>query len=142
MSSNSNIATHDGIVISSANGKVCVEMQVVSACSICKSHEKCAFVDKDKKVVEIDTDNWQQYNVGQNVIVSVNESLGLLAVLLAYILPALIIVGSVVLLSSLCQSEVVAASVSIVIIAVYFIVLYRFRNRLQKKFTFSLTKNQ
>ena len=126
------IASHDGVVVSIQQQKVTVEMHVVSACSTCKAHEKCAFVDKDNKIVEIETPHWDDYSVGDNVIVSVDESLGLFAVLLAYILPALVIVGSVVLLSTLALSEVLVALSTIAITVLYFLVLYRAHSRLQK----------
>ncbi|MBQ6236962.1 MAG: SoxR reducing system RseC family protein [Bacteroidales bacterium] len=136
------IATHDGVVVSIQEQKVTVEMHVISACSTCKAHEKCAFVDKDDKIVQIETPDWKDYAVGDNVIVSVDESLGLLAVLLAYILPAILIIGSVVLLSRISDSEVLVAFTSIAITALYFLILYRAHHRLQKKFSFSLKKEE
>ena len=134
------IATHDGIVIAVEEGLVRVEMHVVSACSSCKAHEKCAFVDKDDKIVEVETPDWKEYQEGDSVTVSVNEGLGLLAVLLAYFLPAVIIIAAVVLISQLTQSEALAAVVPIVLIAIYFVILYKLRDRLQRKFTFGIKK--
>ena len=136
----SQIASHDGTVIAVAPHLVKVEMHVVSACSSCKAHASCTFVDKADKVVEVETDEWKNYNEGDTVTVTVNESLGLLAVLLAYILPALLLIAAVILLSVFTHSELVAAALPIAIVAVYYLILYRFRNRLQKKFSFGLTK--
>ena len=134
----SSIATHDGTVLDAQPGLVKVQMHVVSACASCKAHEKCAFVDKADKVVDVETDDWQQYSPGDSVIVSVNEGLGLLAVLLAYILPAVLILASVILLSLYTNSEALAAIAPILLITVYFLLLYRYRSRLQRKFTFGL----
>lgn len=136
----SQIATHDGKVITSADGVVKVEMHVLSACSSCKAHEKCAFVDKADKVVDVETNDWKEYHEGDCVVVSVNEGLGLLAVLLAYLLPAVIIIGTVVLLSCLTDSEAIAAIVPIALIAIYFILLYKLHDRLQRKFSFGIAK--
>ena len=134
------IATHPGTVIESRNGIVKVEMHVLSACSSCKGHEKCAFVDKADKTVEVETDEWHQYNTGDKVTVSVNESLGLLAVLLAYFLPAVLMTACVVVLSIITGSELIAALVPIIVTAVYFVILYLCRDKLQRKFTFGLSK--
>ena len=138
MSNNSSIATHDGVVIGIQPGKISIEMQVVSACASCKAHEKCAFVDKDRKVVEIETAESDKYHIGDNVTVCVNESRGLLAVLFAYLLPALLLVGSVVLLTLLSASETLVATATILLIAAYFLLLFLLRTKLQKKFTFTL----
>ena len=136
----SQIATHDGTVLTVEPNKVIVEMHVVSACSNCKGHDKCAFVDKADKKVEVETADWKDYTAGDNVIVSVNESLGLVAVLLAYILPAVILIASVVLLSVFTGSEVLAALVPLALVAIYFLILYCYRNKLQKSFTFGIEK--
>ena len=134
------IATHDGKVIAVEPGLVRVEMHVVSACSSCKAHEKCAFVDKDDKVVEVETPDWKEYHESDTVIVSVNEGLGLLAVLLAYFLPAVLLIAAVVVLSLLTKSEALAAVIPIALIAIYFIILYKLRDSLQRKFTFGIKK--
>lgn len=136
----SQIATHDGKVISVSPDIVEVEMHVLSACSSCKAHEKCAFVDKADKIVEVETPEWNKYNVGDDVIVSVDEGLGMRAVLLAYLVPAIILVAALVTMSVLTESQALAALVPIALVATYFLVLYRLRDRLQRKFTFGLTK--
>lgn len=137
----SQIATHPATVISSKPNTVTVEMHVLSACSSCKGHEKCAFVDKADKIVNVDTPLWQQYSIGDKVTVAVNESLGLLAVLLAYFLPALLIIASVITTSILSSSELLAALVPIALIILYFILLYLKRNKLQRRFTFAISKD-
>ena len=136
----SQIATHDGIVTATKEGVVNVKMHVVSACSSCKAHEKCGFTDSAEKVVEVETANWREYAEGDRVTVSVNEGMGLMAVLIAYFLPAVIIVASVVLLSHYTHSEAIAATVPIALIAIYFVILYKFREKLQRKFSFGIKK--
>lgn len=136
----SRIATHDGKVISVSDGKVTVEMHVISACSSCKAHEKCAFVDKADKIVEVETSEWATYHEDEQVIVSVNESRGLLAVLLAYLLPALLLIASVVLVTLFTGSEGLAALVTLVVVSAYYLLLWRFHSRLQRKFSFGIQK--
>lgn len=136
------IATHDGKVLAVDNGVVKVEMHVVSACSSCKAHEKCSFVDKADKIVEVETPDWKSYHEGDMVTVSVNEGLGLLAVLLAYFLPSVIIIASVIVLSLFTNSELLAALAPILLIAIYFMLLYKLRDKLQHKFSFGITKKQ
>lgn len=134
------IAKHEGIVTAIENGLVKVEMHVLSACASCKAHEKCGFVDKADKVVEVETPEWQQYHVGDKVMVSVNDSLGLLAVLLAYFLPAIVIIAAVIVLSIYTMSEGLVALIVIALIAIYFVILYFMRDKLQKKFSFGIER--
>ena len=65
---------------------------------------------------------------------------GLLAVLLAYILPAVVILATFALLFSLHLSELWVALITLVAVALYGGILYLCRNRLQQKFTFRLAK--
>ena len=136
------ITRHTGTVVSVSDGMVKVEMHVMSACGSCKAHDKCGFGETAEKIVEIATDDWNSYSVGEKVVVSVNEGLGLLAVLLAYVLPAIVIVASVALLSAYTGSELLSALLPIAIVAVYYIVLYLFRSRLQNKFGFGISKRE
>lgn len=132
------IARHDGIVIAVEEGIVKVQMHVVSACASCKAHDKCAFVDKAEKTVEVETPDWKDYCVGQNVVVSVNESMGLLAVLLAYFIPAVLLVATVMVFSRMQFSEGIVALLTLAIVTVYYLFLYLGRNSLQKNFSFRL----
>ena len=97
--------------------------------------------NKADKVVEVETADWKQYSIGDGVTVSVNEGLGLYAVLLAYILPALIIVGAVIAISAATHNELAAALIPILLTAIYFVVLYLCRNKLQRRFTFGIVKS-
>lgn len=134
------IATHDGVVVGVAPQQVKVEMHVVSACASCKAHASCTFVDKAEKIVDVDTPEWKNYTVGDSVIVSVQEGLGLMAVLLAYIVPALLLIAVLAVTSIMSQSELLAATLPILIVVVYYLVLYAFRDRLQRKFSFGIEK--
>ena len=133
--------SHKGTVIRSGDGLVEVEMHVLSACASCEAHEKCAFVDKAQKVVSVKTPEWKSYGVGDAVTVFIGERMGITAVLLAYLMPAVVLVASLVTTLVLGAGEGMAALLSIGITALYFVVLYLIRDRLERKFTFTLQKD-
>ncbi len=132
--------THPGIVISSQQGTVQVKMQVVSACASCEAHARCTFAEKKDKTVDITTPQWQNYNPGDPVTVIINSGRGLLAVLIAYILPAVLILATFATLYTLRLPELWVALASLAVIGLYTLVLYLSRNRLQQRFTFRLEK--
>ncbi len=134
------IATHDGIVTEVSNQQVKVQIQSLSACSSCKAHSKCGFSEQSDKTIEVATNDWQDYHIGDSVTVGINQGLGLQAVLLAYLLPALLLIGSLMAISIFCNSELLAALLPLAVIVCYYLTLYHFRNRLQRKFSFTLTK--
>lgn len=134
------IATHPAIVTNVANGKVSVQMHVVSACASCEAHSKCGFAEAKEKVVEIETRQWKDYQPGDNVTVVIQTANGLKAVLIAYVLPALVLIAAFAVFYSMHLSEGITALLTLAIVALYGLVLYFMRHRLQRKFTFQIRK--
>ena len=132
--------THDGTVLSVQPGTVKVQMQVLSTCASCEAHARCTFAEKKDKIVDVDTPHWQQYAQGDPVTVIISTGHGLLAVLIAYVLPAMLILGTFALLYALRLPELWIALATLGAVALYGLILYLCRGRLQRKFTFSLAK--
>ncbi|MCR4829574.1 MAG: SoxR reducing system RseC family protein [Bacteroidales bacterium] len=132
------IAKHDGTVTAVNDGVVTVHMHVVSACSSCEAHEKCAFVDQAVKEVHIETAAWKNYTVGDKVVVCVGERLGLKAVMLAYFVPAVLLIVTIVCIIIATGNELMAAVAALGGVALYYLVLYLKRNKLKKQFHFEL----
>ena len=79
--------------------------------------------------------------VGDRVEVEVRERLAWKAVLLAYILPFIVMLGIIVLLDFLTDwSEAVVGTLSLCGIALYYIGLSVFKHRLQTQFNFTARK--
>ena len=132
--------SHAGTVISSECGIVKVQMQVVSACSACQAHANCTFSEKKEKIVDIDTPQWRDYTPGQRVNVIIQSGRGLQAVLIAYILPAVLLLATFGTLYALRLPELTVALASLAVIALYGALLYLLRHRLQNRFTFRIEK--
>jgi sigma-E factor negative regulatory protein RseC len=78
--------------------------------------------------------------VGDEVEVLVREQAGWLAVFLAYIIPFLLLVAAVAWFDRMGWSEAKAGTAALVSVAVYYVVLRMFRDKLQRKFTFWVRK--
>ena len=81
-------------------------------------------------------------NVGDEVEVMVREQAGWLAVFLAYIIPFVLLVAAVAGFDKMGWSEVKSGTAALVSVAVYFVVLRLFRDKLQRKFTFWVRRIQ
>ena len=129
---------HSGVVLSSQNGCVEVKIEVLSACAHCEAHARCGMADSKEKIVTAQTDDWQSYREGEKVNVIMSEQNGLLAVLFAYVLPALIILTAFISLYLLKVPELLTALITLAITGIYALVLYFNRNHLQKKFSIQI----
>lgn len=133
------IAQHPGKVTAVAEGVVTVTIVSTSACSQCEAHAHCGFAENKEKSIDIATRQWQQYSVGDSVQVNIDTSLGLKAVLLAYLLPAILLLAVLFPLLNVI-SEPLAVLIALAALTLYYSILYKCRNRLQKKFTFGIVR--
>ena len=130
---------HKGVVLS-INGELAhVEILQTSACAACKAKQMCMSAESQQKI--IDAVMTEPLQPGQEVEVVVREHLAWRAVLLAYILPFVLMVGVIALLDYLTTwSESVTGTLSLCAIALYYIGLSVFKHRLQKQFSFTARK--
>jgi sigma-E factor negative regulatory protein RseC len=129
---------HQGIVSKTANGKVFVNLTNVSNCSSCHVQSMCQVSDVDKKEIEIVDLKSHNFKKGDKVEVSFSKSQGPKALFLGYLLPFLFVIATLFITSEISGDEVFAGISSLLILIPYYIVLYIFRSKLKKEFTFKL----
>jgi positive regulator of sigma E activity len=128
---------HEGIVKSSDNKSVTVSIISSSACSGCHAESICSLSGREEKIVEIPG----KYDVspGENVKVLMKQSSGYSAVFLGYGLPLILVVSMLIILVSFSIPELSAGLGAIAVLIPYYLILYFFRKRINRKFTFTLT---
>ena len=130
---------HEGVVVSINGDKAHVQIVQTSACSACKARSMCMSSESQQK--EMDVILLEPVQVGDKVEVEVRERLAWKAVLLAYILPFIVMLAIIAVLDfATTWSEAVVGTLSLCGIALYYIGLSVFRNRLQKQFSFTARK--
>lgn len=127
---------HEGVVKSADNKSVTVSIIAESACSGCHAEGLCSLSGKEEKIVEIQG----TFNVspGETVRVLMKQSSGYAAVLFGYVLPLILVVTVLIILASSGVPELAAGLGSVAVLAPYYMVLYFFRKRIDRKFAFSL----
>lgn len=129
---------HPGIIESISGDKVFIRILSQSACSSCHAKGACTIADVEEKIIEAELDPSRNRKPGEQVMVKMEESLGHKAVLMGYVLPLIVLVGSVILFLSLFKHEGLAAVLSILMLVPYYFILYLFRKRLRKEFRFRI----
>lgn len=130
---------HAGEIIKIANGIAYVRIVQQAACGECQAKSSCQMVEKKEKVVEVSVDDGL-YQVGEEVCLEGNISMGLKAVAYAFIIPLVLLFLSVFLFLAFFDSEGIAVLVSVLVLSLYYLLLYYNRERFSKKFSFSLIK--
>ncbi len=130
--------THPGIVEKITGNSIFVKILAMSACSSCHSKGMCSVAEMEEKVVEVGRDRKKDIKEGQEVTVSMRKSQGGKAVFLGYIMPFLLLIGVLLLVLNLSGNEGLAGLSGIIVLIPYYWLLYIFRDRLKRTFSFRI----
>ncbi|MBR1549901.1 MAG: SoxR reducing system RseC family protein [Bacteroidales bacterium] len=134
---------HPGTVLSVNKKSVTVQIESVSACASCQAHSRCGFAESKTKTLDIPTPRLHNSTTprlqpGDPVLVTIDTSHGLLAVLIAYLLPAVLLIGVIVVLSFAGLPEWAVILISLAALGLYILLLVLFRQRIDNHFTLSI----
>jgi sigma-E factor negative regulatory protein RseC len=130
---------HPGIIKEISDKNVTVHYVSTSACSKCHAKGFCGPMDEAGKVVEVTCDP-SVYQQGEKVNLIMQESLGVKALLLGYMVPFLLVVIILPIMLSLTGNELLSGVIAFTSIIPYYISFYFFKDKLEKTFTFSINK--
>lgn len=133
------IIKHSGIIEDIKGNQIKVKIVQSSACSACKAHKLCSAAESKEKIIDAFDRYPNDHYVGEEVTLLGTTSMGLQAVWLGFFIPFLILVVVLFLAMWLTgQNEGLSALISILSIAVYYVILSCFKDRLSRKFSFTI----
>ena len=132
--------SHNGRVVRMTPQVTTVAIEQHSACSQCHAAGLCGMADVVEKAIEVPTDPYAKYGVGDEVEVLLKASMDMKAVWLAYFVPLVILLVAILGLISLGVGEVVAGLSGIGAVALYYLLLWLFRERLQNEYVFTIKR--
>lgn len=127
---------HTGRVVEMTPDFTTIEIIVSSACSSCHAKGLCGMSEDEQKLLSLPTDPYASYNVGDQVQVCTRMTMGLKAVWVSYVIPLLILMILILTLSAVIGNEIITGLVSIGGVAVYYLIIWLLRDRLQNEFVF------
>ncbi len=136
----SQLIEHAGVIHQIDGRHIRVQILQESACSACHAKGACSAADMKDKFVDIESDG-SDYKVGEQVSLYGQSSMGLFAVLLAFVIPFLIILLTLFILKNYIDNEAISGSIALGTLLPYFIILSFFNSRLKSKLKFQIKKN-
>ena len=112
----------------------------MEACGSCASRKACAMGQGSIREILVSVDDAENYAVGDIVRVSAKQTVGVVAVLLCYVLPLIVMVAVLAIMVSLGFMEGASALVALASLATYYAVLALFRKRISRKVVFAINK--
>ena len=133
---------HDGIIIAlNEDGTALVRIVQTSACAACKAKAMCASAESAEKEMTVVLLGDGQWAVGDTVEVMAQQKMGWKAVVLAYLLPFFVMLAVMLIGNAIwAVREEILGTVALCAMAVYYLVLGMFKDKLQKEFSFTARK--
>ena len=131
---------HKGVVRFVEKGVVRVAIEVNEACGSCASRKACAMGSSEQREIVICTDKYSSYTVGEEVTVGARRTTGIMAVVLCYVVPLVVLGAAVGAASAAGLSEALVALSSLLLTALYFALLAWQHKNIARKVTFTIEK--
>lgn len=130
--------SHKGKVVGMDPQWTTVQFVSHSACSGCRAAALCGMSEMEEKTVQVASDPYATYRVGDEVEVLLKASMGFKAVWIAYMIPLLLLLAVFFGVSALGAGELGAGLSGLGSLAVYYLVVWLLRDRLQDEYVFTI----
>ncbi|MBN1339193.1 MAG: SoxR reducing system RseC family protein [Bacteroidales bacterium] len=133
--------SHTGTIQRSDRQNHYVLITSASACAGCHARGACHLNEVADKIIEVSREKDDfECKPGEKVRVIMENRLGLHAVLLGYIVPFCLLLAALIVTHAITRMEGLSALIALGTLLLYYLILYRFRHRLRKKFEFRIEK--
>ena len=133
--------SHKGTVVEISEGNIKVEIINKSMCAACHAKGFCTAGDTKDKIIDVQYWNNGEFEVGDEVEVTMKRSMGFKAVWISYVIPLAILMIFLLTLQGVGFTELCAGLCAAGAVCIYYLVVYLFRDKIADKFVFTIAKN-
>lgn len=131
------VISHQGVVTKSdGDGVVEVVINAGTACSACHAKSACGMGSETEKIIRVNTD--RHFRTGENVTVTMEQHQGLLAVVIGYVLPLIVLIAAFIIFTMLGLGELFTCLLSFAALGACYLIIWMLRGRIEQKFTFKI----
>ena len=127
---------HSGKILEITPDFTTVQIVVSSACASCHAKAMCGMSEDEEKVIMVPTDPYAGHKAGDEVQVMTKMTMGLKAVWISYVIPLAVLMILILSLSPVIGNELLLGLVAIAGVALYYLGIWLFRDRLSDEFVF------
>lgn len=138
MIAESHMECHEGTVIDGVDGSFRVRLRSRSACAGCHVRSICAAEDRADKIIPVISAD--DLKTGDGVRIIMERKMGRVALFYSYILPFFVLIFILFVLYALGVGEITAALAALASLIPYYLLIYLFREKIEKDFVFRAEK--
>ena len=135
-----NTIEHNGRVVMVEGNRIDVEMIIEEACTGCSVKSACGMERADSKIVQLVWASASQFDIGEEVVIYIEERMGIKAATFAYIIPFFIMLAVLICMHSMGFSELVYGITALCSVVFYWILYNIFKKRIERDLVFKLRK--
>ena len=132
--------SHTGKVVEATSDFITVQIVSESACAACHASSLCSMSEAVEKTISVSTPAYEFYEIGEEVEVSLKASMGHKAVWIAYAIPLVVLMAAIGIASAAGAGELYCGLAGIGAVAVYYLLVYLFRDKLKDQYIFEISK--
>lgn len=129
---------HLAEIISIQGSVILANIESQTSCASCHAQKQCAMSSCQKKVIEINSEHPEKYQIGQKVTVVLDETLGWIAIFCGYIFPLILVLITLFTTNTITNDDIASATYSLMILIPYYLLLSLFKRRISSKFQFKI----
>jgi sigma-E factor negative regulatory protein RseC len=127
---------HNGVVYKIDKNSITVKITAHPSCSSCHASGLCNSSGSVDKYFEVPFQG--EFETGQSVRVITSLSNGFRALALGYVIPLAVLVTTLIIMIAAGSGELVAGTVSVGLVGIYYLILFLSRNKIEEKIKFTL----
>ena len=132
------IIKHEGVIEQLEGNHVRVRIFQMEACGSCIAAKHCNASGAKTKIIDVYASATAHFNIGQEVTVSTSGTVVKQAVLLSFIMPLFLLIGSLMLAKGSRLSDESAALIAIGLLVFYYLVLWALKGNISKSISFRI----
>ena len=136
--SNQETISHEGVVTKITDDELEIKILAQSACAACHAKSACGMGEQAEKILTVPRPEGKDFVLNQRVLVKMAIGQGNKAAVLAYLIPILLLLAVLFVCLGLGLNEGLSALVSILALVPYYIGLYLCRDKLKKRFEYTI----
>jgi len=130
--------SHTGVVTNISDKDIEIEILSSGSCGSCNIKAACGMSEMKEKHIVVPKPKSKEFIVGQPVKVSMTARQGGKAAVYAYLIPALLMIFTILIISMFKLADWISAVAGIGMVAVYYVVLFLFRGKIREKFEYEV----
>ena len=130
--------SHEGVITKIDGDTLEIKIIAQSACAACHAKSACTMSDQAEKILTVPKPEGQEFQLFQKVKVVMAVDQGNKAAILAYLVPIILLLAALFICLGIGLSEGLAALIGIAVLIPYYLVLYLCRDKLKKRFEYTI----